>query len=301
MFGSKQTYTVEGVAQFTLPEDWNPRPREQQGAWTAFEIRKAQTWRFGSGDPLEVHGFVVAAPADAKPDDLESAMDYCFREVQVNTLRFDEFSSMKTGTRTTWMSEGSYHIGSNHDPEKVIFLRSIDPVKMTVLVARVYGRKISHEKLRAIEAEFFGSFQYLEGRARHFGSHPRPGLVSVNRHLRSLDMPAAVAGERVEAANGWVYYLVADELVMGRRLGDSPAWVEERTAPGIGSLRYSGGKWQSSGEEVPARWAYKLALDGDRMRRYYFAMSRFDLTKDVNLAAWMAQAAKVDEAFRAGR
>lgn len=291
MFGSKQAYEADGMAKFTLPDGWHPRPGERQGVWSAFEFSKSQSWHFGAGDPKEVHGFAIAVAAEATPEDLESAMDWAFREIQADSRRFDEFGNMKTGSRTTWMSEGSYQISPGHDPEKVLFLRSIDPEKQTALVMRVYLRKYKHEKARQIEHEFFHSFQYLEGRAKHFATSPRPGLVAVNRFLRSRGLPLAT-GETPIAQDGWVYYLAGDNFVIGRRLDARPADLT-----GVGWLTFRDGKWQQGGERVPDRWARRIGLDGDRSRSYYFHVLTCDVTaNDCALPAWFARVAAASAA-----
>ena len=117
MFGSKQTYSADGVARFTLPGGWTQSGVDQHGAWSAIHFGKSQTFRFGSGDPLEV-GWVILGSARASADDLEKGMGFAVQQVQISTLRFPEFGNRKTDTRTTWMIEGSYESrsGEGHLP-----------------------------------------------------------------------------------------------------------------------------------------------------------------------------------------
>jgi hypothetical protein len=282
MFGNRQqTYEADGVARYSLPDGWHPQGPERQGVWSAFVFSKGQSGYWGAGSPNEVHGFVITTSAEATVEDLESAMAHCFAEIQVHSQRFSEFGNMKTGSRTTWMSEGSYQISPGHDPEKVLFLRSIDPVKMAALVVRVHLRKYKHEKLREVEQAFFGSFTYLDGRAKHFASQPRPALAGVNRALRARGLEPATS-ERPVAMNGWIYYLAGDQFVIGRRLD------RQAEGPDVGWLKFTGSKWESGGAKVPDRWAYKLALDADRTKAYYFRMLHCDLESQCDLERWMA-------------
>lgn len=66
----------------------------------------------------------------------------------VPAIRFDEIGNIQTGARTTWISQGNYQIATNHDPGRVIFLRSIDAQLRAVLVMRVHERRIAHAELR---------------------------------------------------------------------------------------------------------------------------------------------------------
>lgn len=331
LFGSRQqTYTLAGVAQFALPGGWAQGTDDRQAAWTAIPFRKSQSWHFGSGDPCEVEGWVILGSPRSTADDLTKGMDFAMREVLVRASRFPEFGNMRTGERTTWMSEGSYQIASNHDPEKVIFLRSIDPVKQAALVLRVYERKIGHESLRAIERDFFASLTYQDpGRAKYFSETPlsvaarerrREEIAYINRFLKERGLPAMDPHNpyQVQAHNGWVYQVDAGRFLMGRRLGDQNSedstanaafdWLESSDdawsthAPGNRRRPANGPYYQS--QPVPTAWSKPLALDTDRTRRYFFHVWICELTPEDSpeshspvtweLEGWFAYASKLE-------
>lgn len=157
-------FTIAGLAQFSLPGKWRLREPQQDTAWVAYPCVQWQSWWFGAGNPLAVAGWLVFGTPQASELDLQRGMDFAFRDVQVQTVRFPEFGNYPTGTRTTWISMGCYQHNELHDPKKVIFLRSLDPVLRVVLVLRVYLRSISHARLRGIERNFFGTLRFLDGR-----------------------------------------------------------------------------------------------------------------------------------------
>ena len=339
MFGSKQTFQVDGVARFALPSDWIQGDAERQGAWTSIPFRKSQTWHLGSGDPREIEGWVILGSPRATDADIVQGMDSAMRQLQQNSRRFPEFGSLPTGQRTTWMSEGNYQISSNHDPEKVIFLRSLDPRKQAALVLRVYERKIQHEKLRAIEQEFFASLAYQDGRAKHFAEAPlsalapqrRTGEIAYfNRFLSTHGLPAKDPQDpyRIQAHNGWVYHVEAGNFVIGRRLGDRLKAAPIEDARGeLTWLEYQEEAWQAQaprtlrrppgselyyqGQPVPRSWSKALALDTDRTSRYFFYVWACELTPDDSpeeqspvtwqLEGWSARVPAVDQQFRAGQ
>lgn len=154
------SHTIEGFGSLRMPKAWAARGVDDRGDGVVQEFRRTQRWHWGSGDPLEAHAFVMLARPNASATStrwLEAAMQQAFADVQVNCRRFDEFGNIQTGTRTTWISQGNYQIATNHDPERVIFLRSIDARRRAALVMRVYERRIVHETLRRIEHRFFDS------------------------------------------------------------------------------------------------------------------------------------------------
>ena len=339
MFASKQTYSVDGVARFTLRDGWTQGGATRQGVWTAIPFRRSQTWRIGAGDPLEVEGWVILGSQRASTDDLEKGMAFGMQEVQKYTRRFSEFGSLQTGTRTTWMSLGNYQELEQHDPEKVIFLRSLDPAKQAALVLRVYERKINHEKLRAIEHDFFASLAYQQGRAKHFAEVPIPAgaeqrraaeLAYINRFLSAHGLPPVDPHNqyKIQAHDGWVYQIDAEKFVIGRRLGDRPKGGSVGAARGeLGWLDYEDEAWQArwpqtmtrpagneryfQGQPVPRGWSKALALDTDRTRRYFFHVFNGELTPEDSseshdpatwdLDGWFAQAQVVEKQFRAGQ
>jgi len=339
MFGSKQTYRADGVANFALPEGWTHGGVDRHGVWSAVEFWKSQTWRFGSGDPREVEGWVILGSPHASANEMEKGMDFAMHRLQTHSRRFPEFGDMKTDTRTTWMSEGNYQIGSNHDPEKVLFLRSLDPAKQVALVLRVYLRKIPHEKLRAIEHDFFGSLAYQEGRANHFAEaalsvdaqqRRADELAYVNNFLSSHRLPPIDPHNpsQLHAHDGWVYQIHAGHFVIGRRLGDrEKAGIVESARGELTWLDYDDDAWQAKwpqemkrpqgneryfhGQPVPPEWSKVLALDTDRTRRYFFHALRCELTPEDSPEShdpstwesdhWFAQAQVVERQFRAGQ
>lgn len=339
MFGSRQTFAVDGVARFVLPGDWAQGGPDRQGPWSAVPFRKSQTWHFGSGDPREVEGWVILGSPRATASDLEQGMEFAFKEVQANSRRFPEFGNLRTGTRTTWMSEGNYQIASNHDPEKVIFLRSVDPDKQAALVLRVYERKIKHEKLRAIEHEFFQSLAYQEGRAKYFAEVPlsvssrerrAEELSYLNRLLAGQGLPLLDPRDpyRVQAHQGWIYQVHAGKFVMARRLGDRPKAGAIESARGeLTWLEHEEDAWQPRQPQNPRRppaaeryfpgqaplkeWSRTLALDTDRTRRYFFYVWACELTPEDSpesqspatweLEGWLARVNLVEQQFRAGQ
>jgi hypothetical protein len=101
-------------------------------------------------------------------------MQRVFNRLQVHCRRFDEFGNIQTCTRTTWISEGNYQIGSKHDPERVLFLRSIDPTRRAALVMRVYERRIAHKALRRIEGLFFDTVRVEGAVAADAPDEPQP-------------------------------------------------------------------------------------------------------------------------------
>jgi len=339
MWASKQTYTVGDVARFTLPAGWAQGEVEPHGVWSAVHFRKTQSFHFGSGNPLEVDGWVILGSARASADDLEKGMDFAMKKVQVNTSRFPEFGNLKSNTRTTWMSEGNYQIASNHDPEKVIFLRSLDPTKQAALVMRVYLRKIEHKKARAIEHDFFSTLEYQSGRAKHFSEVAASAsaqqrradeIAYLNSFLSSHGLPPIDPHNqsRVQAHDGWVYQIHAGQFVIARRLGDRPKGGIVESARGeIGWLEYEDGTWQAGAPRTMTRppgneryfqsqpalpgWSKVLALDTDRTRRYFFQVWSCELTPEDSpeshdpatweLESWFAQAQAVEKHFRAGQ
>ena len=160
-------HVIDGVAAFRMPKAWTARAAESYGACTTQAFYRTQRWWWGAGeDPLEAQAWVIVAGPQVSDNGLENtlegAMQRAFGQLQLHCRRFDEFGSIRTRTRTTWISEGNYQIGSKHDPERVLFLRSIDPRRRAALVMRVYERRIAHKALRRIEGLFFDSVR-VEG------------------------------------------------------------------------------------------------------------------------------------------
>jgi len=279
MFASKKTFTLDGLASFSLPADWVQSDTHAGGNWTAQRFRKSLSFRWGSGNPLEVDGWVILGNSRASIWDLETGMSYALEQVTTNTMRFSEFGNMLTDTRTTWMSEGSYQIASNHNPEKVIFLRSLDLQKRCALVVRVHQRKIKHEKLRSIERDYFATVQPLNGNPV---SNPATGaanraILQINQFLVEKGLKPIASGGKAQALNGWVYQIEEGNFQMARRLVDRPQ-------PGSGIARFvdKNSYWQSADLElslpVTTSWKSLLALDTDRTRQYFFAIGSFPLT-----------------------
>ncbi len=144
---------VEGGWRVTLPSNWVERAGgTRRGAgWVASHFVMDERWWFGAGTPLEVKAWVVCGGPAAAADGLNEV----FRELLDHSMRFPEFGSCQKGDVETWFSDGAYQISSLHDPKKVIFVRAFDRVRGLGLAARVYQRRINHEKLRDIRLRFF--------------------------------------------------------------------------------------------------------------------------------------------------
>ena len=123
---SAKGFDLDGIATANLPKDWRKYGAERRTEWVAFGFYKTQAWWWGAGDPREVEGGVVVGAPGATVADVEAGIAWCFEKLRQNWQRFPEFGSYQQGERGTWISEGSYQISTLHDPQKVIFVRSVD-------------------------------------------------------------------------------------------------------------------------------------------------------------------------------
>ncbi|MBL8210942.1 MAG: hypothetical protein JNK87_09535 [Bryobacterales bacterium] len=144
---------VEGGWRVTIPANWEQRPgsTERGAGWVASHFVKQERLWFGAATPLEVKAWVVCG----EPGAAEDGLNALFADVLDHSMRFPEFGSCQEGDMETWFSHGAYQISSLHDPKKVTFVRAIDRARGLGLAARVYQRKINHEKLRDIRLRFF--------------------------------------------------------------------------------------------------------------------------------------------------
>lgn len=144
---------VEGSWRVTLPSNWSYRrgDTERGVGWVASHFVKGERFWFGATTPLEVKAWVICG----EPGGTEQGLDKVFGTLLDHSMRLPEFGSCKCGDVETWFSDGAYQRSSLHDPKKVIFVRSVDKGRGLGLAARVYARKISHDRLRDIRVRLF--------------------------------------------------------------------------------------------------------------------------------------------------
>jgi len=334
--GGNATRELDSVATVSVPKDWALRATERQSSWVAFPFVKTQSWWWGAGNPYEVEAYVVIGAPDCSTEEIEAGMMWAFKAVQSNTQRFSEFGSYKYGNSEKWISEGSYQISSLHDPQKVIFLRSVDRAKKVAFVARVYTKKIPHEKLQKIQTELYGSLQLTSKREAYFSELSDWKAVAARRQEAEIAYANGVlakygagpvgALDAVQEKNGWLVERWRDELVIGRFLGDrvmnSPAykgsgeltwlwWRGEEWDSWSASnrLRPFGGRPYFPSDRVPINWIRAVGEDPDKSKTYFFTVIRVPLTgetwqaetdlKSWKLAEWMENAPKIEDEFRA--
>ncbi|MCX6607413.1 MAG: hypothetical protein NTV52_28035 [Acidobacteria bacterium] len=337
---SAKGFDLDGIATVELPKDWVQYGAERRTGWAAFEFYKAQSWWWGAGNPHEVDAWVIVGAPEAAVAEVEDGMAWGFAALQSKSQRFPEFGSYKQGERETWVSEGSYQISTAHDPQKVIFVRSVDRGQKVGFVARVYTKKIPHEKLKELQDKMYGSVSFSGKRGTYFGEVGNWSAVAAGRRAKEIAYVNAVLAKRgvgpvgaqdeVQAKAGWVYELWDDRLMIGRRLGervmDSPAY-EARGE--LTWLRWRGEKWEpwkasnataAPGRKadyfpsslMPATWAKVLGEAPDKSKFYFFTSIDCPLTEGDKwvpeldptgwkLEAWMENALRVEQEFKAGK
>ncbi len=337
---SAKGFDLDGVATANLPKDWTKYGAERRTQWAAFGFYKTQSWWWGAGaDPHEVDAWVVVGAPESTVADVESGMAWAFATLQPRAQRFPEFGSYKQGDRETWISEGSYQISSSHEPQKVIFVRSVDRGQKVGFVARVYTKKIPHEKLKDLQNKLYASMNFTAKRGSYFGEVGNWAAVAAGRRAKEIAYangilakwgagPVGVLGE-VKTKDGWVYELRDEWLIVGRRLGervmDSPAY-EARGE--LVWLRWRGDQWDSwraSSPTAPANkaryfpsgmmlatWEKALGAEPDKSKFYFFTTIDCRMTEGEKwvpeldptqwkLEAWMENALRVEQEFKAGK
>lgn len=189
---------VSGMARFAMPKRWAGWSAEQIGNCWVRKFSRTQRWWLGAGTPEEAHAVVVLALPLASGDELRQRMQAAFSEVEQHCRRFDEFGSMQTGTRTTWMCQGNYQISTGHDPERVIFLRCIDETRRAALVMRCHERRHDHAAMRRIERRFFAALQW-EGELAGVAGPAAPAASASPASPAEPALPAPPAPREHEA------------------------------------------------------------------------------------------------------
>lgn len=336
--GGNATRELDTVATVSVPKDWALRGTERQASWVSFPFVKTQSWYWGAGNPYEVEAYVVIGAPNCSTEEIEAGMMQAFKAIQNNSSRFSEFGSYKYGNSEKWISEGNYQINSLHDPQKVTFLRSVDRARKVAFVARVYTKKIPHEKLQKIQTELYGSLQFTAKREAYFAEVNDWKAVAARRQDAEIAYANGVlakfgAGpvgttDELLNQNGWLVDRREDRLIVGRLLGDrvmdSPAYGARGE---LAWLRWRGEEWDSwtasrrskpgSGRPyfptdlVPTSWIRYAGKDPDRSKFYFFTVIQVPLTGEDwqaekapaswKLAEWMANALVIEEEFRAGK
>jgi hypothetical protein len=335
--GGVMTHDLNGIATVSTPKDWVAQGPTRHAHWVAFPFVKTQSWWWGAGNPQEVEAWVIVGAPAASTAELEAGMMQGFQAIQIRTMRFPEFGSYQSGDSEKWISEGSYQISSLHDPQRVTFLRSVDRARKVAFVARVYTKKIPHEKLQAIQQQVYSSIQFTPNRATYFveignwsaiaARRQEAEIASANQVLAQFGAgPVGPIGE-LQDKNRWLVERQSDSLVIGRRLGDrvmdSPAYAARGE---LTWLRWRGQEWDTwtasrrtkpaaghpyfPTDLVPASWIHTVGAQPDRSKFYFFTVIRIPLTGETwqpetdpatwNLEAWMQNALHIETEFRAG-
>lgn len=336
---SAKGHDLDGIATANLPGDWASREAERRPTWAAFPFVKTQAWWWGAGNPQEVEAWVVVGAPEASVADLESGMAWALEQVKRYSQRFPEFGSYKQGERETWISEGSYQISTAHDPRKVIFSRSVDRRQKVALVARVYTKKIPHDKLKQLQDKLYSSMNFTAKRGTYFGEVGNWAGVAAASRAKEIAYANAILAKRglgpvgaqdeVKTKDGWVYELWDDKLMIGRRLGervmDSPAY-EARAE--LSWLRWRGDQWETwrasnaskpgkgqvdwPSATVPVTWSKAIGGDPDKSKFYFFTSIDCRLTEgekwtpefdpaEWKLEEWMESAPRIEREFVAGK
>ena len=124
--------------------------------------------------------------------DVERGMARSFETLRKHSQQFPEFESLKQGARETWISEGSYQIGSLHDPQKVIFVRSVNRGRKVGFLARVYAKKIPHAKLKELQDKLYASMNFAARRGTYFGEVGVWSAVAAGRRAKEIAYANAV-------------------------------------------------------------------------------------------------------------
>lgn len=336
--GGNTTRDLDGIATVSVPKDWAAPAPKRQAHWVAFPFVKSQSWWWGAGDPREVEAWIVIGAPDCSVADIEAAMMDAFKAVQAKTQRFPEFGSYQTTQGEKWISEGSYQISSLHDPQKVTFLRSVDRVKKVAFVARVYTKKIPHEKLQKIQVQLYSSLQFTARRETYFAEvnnwpavaarRQEAEIAFANRILAKFGAGPVAPSDQFHEKNGWLVDRYPDRLVIGRRLGervmDSPAygargeltWVRWRgqewdSWTASNRSKPGGGRPYFPTDSVPVSWIRAVGPNPDRSKFYFFTVVQIPLTGETwqpetdpatwKLEAWMENALRIEQEFREGK
>jgi hypothetical protein len=337
--GGTVTRNLDAVATVSVPKDWAEREPERHPSWVAFPFVKSEWRLWGSGNPYEVEAWVVIGAPNCSTEEIEAGMNRAFKAIQGHTQRFSEFGSYKYGESEKWISEGNYQINSLHDPQKVTFLRSVDRARKVAFVARVYTKKIPHEKLQKIQNELYASLKFTANRATYFAEVGQWPAVAARRQEAEIAYankillakgaePAGTVDDEVRQKNGWLVDRFSEELVIGRFLGERV--MNEPAYKGSGELTWlwwRGTEWDSwqatsrprpvAGRPsfpsalVPINWIKAVGADPDKSKSYFFTVIRIPLTGEQwqpesdpaawKLAEWMDNAPRIEEEFRAGK
>ena len=334
-FQRDKTHSPDGLASYDLPNGWSPRDYIREPTHALIPYKKTQSWWFGAGDPLEVYAWVVIMTPNADETVMRKALAEGHSRVLGDTKEFPAVGSIKDGDRETWVSEGSYQIHSNHDPEKIIIVRSLDRVRRVAFVARVYERKIKHEALLKITRTFFSTLKLTQKRDSYFGQvgdwkavraeRNQKEFAFINEFLAKRKLPPAVLDSTV-MHDGWVYTLFDNSFFLGRILG--PRRLDDALYKARGELTwliYRGREWDSwvpsnrtrprgksryyDGDYAPIAWAKGMGHELDRSLAHFFTVRRCWLTGDeweeprdmtkCGLDAWFDDALEFEKAFKA--
>lgn len=336
--GGNVTRNLDTVATVSLPKDWAGRAPERNPSFVSFPFEKTQSWWWGAGNPREVEAWIVVGAPNCSTEEIEAGMMKAFQTIQSDTKRFPEFGSYKYGDSEKWISEGNYQISSLHDPQKVTFLRSVDRARKVAFVARVYTKKIPHEKLQKIQNQLYASLQFTSKRDTYFAETRNWTAVAARRQEAEIAFANQVlakygagpvgAVDELQQKNGWLVERWDDRLVIGRPLGDrvmdSPAYGARGE---LTWLRWRGQSWDSwtassrskpgSGkpyfpsDSVPVHWIRVVGKDPERNKFYFFTVIQIPLTGEDwqpetdpatwKLGEWMENALRIEEEFRAGQ
>ena len=206
-------------------------------------------------------------------------------------------------------------------------------------VARVYTKKIPHEKLKELQNKLYASMNCTAKRGTYFGEVGNWAAVAAGRRAKEIAYANAILAKRgvgpvgaqdeVKTKDGWVYKLWDDRLMIGQRLGE---WVMDSPAYGargeLSWLRWRGDRWDSwrasdaskpgrgqlylPSASVPVTWIRALGAEPDKSKFYFFTTIDCMMTEGEKwmpeldparwkLDEWMENALRVEEEFKAGK